>query len=83
MCIALWTHTLACTSKNSFADNHLGGALASQGKLTEAIQHFQQALTLATAQNNNALAESSRARLKFCESTSPQPQTPQRAKTGL
>jgi len=50
--------------------------LASQGKLAEAIQHFQQALTLATAQGNTAFAESIRTRLKSYQPALPQPQTP-------
>ena len=38
--------------------------LAGQGKRAEAIPHFQQALDLATAQGNAALAQAARARLK-------------------
>jgi tetratricopeptide (TPR) repeat protein len=44
--VSLWTHTLACTSENSFADNSLGSALATQGKWDEAIPHFERALQL-------------------------------------
>ena len=44
--VALWTHALACTSGNYLAHNNLGVALAAQGKLDEAIQHYQQALLL-------------------------------------
>jgi Tfp pilus assembly protein PilF len=42
--ITLWTHTLSCTSENYIAHNDLGNMLAKQGKLDEAIQHYQQAL---------------------------------------
>ena len=44
--IALWTHTLACTSGNAFAHYHLGSALADQAKPAEAIQQYEQALQL-------------------------------------
>ena len=44
--VSLWLHTLACISGNSLAHNYLGNALADQGKLDEAIQHYQQALQL-------------------------------------
>ncbi|HTY85956.1 MAG TPA: tetratricopeptide repeat protein [Candidatus Acidoferrum sp.] len=42
--LSLWTHTLACTSKNYMAHNNLGMALAAQGWVVEAIGHFEQAL---------------------------------------
>ena len=44
--------------------NNLGIALASQGKLAEAIEQMQQALVLARAQNNTALEDSIRERLR-------------------
>jgi Flp pilus assembly protein TadD len=50
---------------------YLGIALASQGKSAEAIQYFQQALNLATAQGNATLAESIRARLQSYPPASP------------
>jgi tetratricopeptide (TPR) repeat protein len=59
--VSLWTHTLACTSANETAHNNLGLALADQGQLDDAIQHYEIALKLkpdyADAQNNlgNAL----------------------------
>ncbi len=59
--VSLWTQTLACTSANETAHNNLGLALADQGQLTEAIQHYELGLKLkpdyADAQNNlgNAL----------------------------
>ncbi len=40
----LWTHTLACTSDNAFAHNNLGVTFTAQGRLDEAIVHFQKAL---------------------------------------
>ena len=39
-------------------------ALAGEGKMDEAVQHFQQALILAQAKNDTALADSILARLK-------------------
>jgi tetratricopeptide (TPR) repeat protein len=42
----LWTHTLACTSDNSIAYNNLGAALLRQGKVDEAIAHYQLALQI-------------------------------------
>jgi tetratricopeptide (TPR) repeat protein len=64
--------------KPDFAEAHynLGVALATQGKLPEAIQHFQQALNLATAQNNDAMAEAARTRIQSYRSPAPQPHTP-------
>ncbi len=44
--ISLWTHTLACTSENYLAHMNLGLALDDQGKLPEAIGHFEQALQI-------------------------------------
>jgi Flp pilus assembly protein TadD len=58
--VSLWTHALACTSENSLAHNNLGLALAAEGKLPEAIQHFEQARQLkpdyAEAYNNLGFA---------------------------
>jgi tetratricopeptide (TPR) repeat protein len=42
----LWTHTLACTSNNLVAHLDLGEALVEQGRVDEAISHFQQALQI-------------------------------------
>ena len=46
----------ACTPENSIAQNNLGIALAAQGRVDEAIQHFDRALRLnpddAKAHNN-------------------------------
>ena len=54
-----------------FAEAHvnLGSALASQGKLVQGRAHLEQALGLATAQHDTALAESIRARLKALSPT--------------
>jgi tetratricopeptide (TPR) repeat protein len=58
--VALWTRTLVCTSDNYMAHNNLGAALAGQGKLSQAVQQYQQTLALkpdyATAHNNLGLA---------------------------
>jgi protein O-mannosyl-transferase len=43
---SLWTHTLACTSNNYVAHNDLGSVLAKQGRLAEAIEHYQIALEI-------------------------------------
>ena len=42
----LWTHALALDPQSWAAQNALGVALAQQGKLTEAIEHFRQALRI-------------------------------------
>ncbi len=42
----LWNHTLACTSRNGVAHNDLGNALANQGRIDEAMAHYQQALEI-------------------------------------
>ena len=43
---SLWTRTLACTSDNSAAQNKLGNAFLKQGRLDEAMVHYQQALAI-------------------------------------
>src|SRR3989441_1007776 len=59
----LWTHALAINPKSPIAHNNRGTALADQGKLAEAIEHYRQALTMkpdhADALNNcgTALAQ--------------------------
>jgi tetratricopeptide (TPR) repeat protein len=40
----LWTHTLACTSRNKVAHNNLGNFLADQEQLTRAVAQYRQAL---------------------------------------
>jgi protein O-mannosyl-transferase len=39
----VWTRALACTSRNVFAHNNLGVALASRNEVDAAIDHFQKA----------------------------------------
>ncbi|MGP8021123.1 MAG: tetratricopeptide repeat protein, partial [Limisphaerales bacterium] len=43
---SLWTHTLACTPDNSTAHNKLGNAFLKQGRMEEAMVHYQQALAI-------------------------------------
>ena len=53
---ALWTHTLACTTRNYVAYSDLASVLATQGRDPEAIQNYQTALEInpryAEAHNN-------------------------------
>ncbi len=42
----LWTHTLACTSDNIIGHNNLGNEFTRQGKLNEAISHYETALQI-------------------------------------
>jgi tetratricopeptide (TPR) repeat protein len=51
----LWTHTLACTSRNSVAEGNLGAAVLQKGQVDKAIPHFQKALEI---KPNYAEAES-------------------------
>jgi Tfp pilus assembly protein PilF len=52
----LWTHALACTSRNDVAHNNLAFALQQRGKIDEAAAHCRQALEInpdyAEAHNN-------------------------------
>jgi protein O-mannosyl-transferase len=43
---SLWTHALACTSNSLVAHTDLGFALLQQGRVDEAMVHFQQALQI-------------------------------------
>ena len=43
---SLWTHTLNCTTGNGVAHYNLGIALDRQGRLDEAIEHYQKALQI-------------------------------------
>ena len=56
----LWTHALACTSRNSLAHYNLGVALAGRGQVDEAIAHYRKALEIkpnfAEAHDNLGLA---------------------------
>src|SRR2546422_143509 len=42
----LWAHALAIDPNSSVAQNDFGDALAQQGKLAEAIEHYRQALNI-------------------------------------
>jgi tetratricopeptide (TPR) repeat protein len=42
----LWTHTLACTIDNAVAEENLGQAVYDQGRVDEALAHFQKAVEL-------------------------------------
>jgi tetratricopeptide (TPR) repeat protein len=43
---SLWTRALACTSDNAIAEQDLGDALHEQGRMDEAMAHFQRALQI-------------------------------------
>jgi tetratricopeptide (TPR) repeat protein len=74
--IQRYERTLQLRPDYAEAHCNLGIALARQGKLDEAVTHLQQALALATAQGNTALAKSIRTRLKSYQPALLQPQTP-------
>jgi tetratricopeptide (TPR) repeat protein len=42
----LWNHTLACTPPNYIAEGNLAAALREQGRVDEAILHFQKAVQI-------------------------------------
>lgn len=42
--VTVWSHAVAGSPENAFAQNNLGSALARQGKWEEALPHFQRAL---------------------------------------
>jgi tetratricopeptide (TPR) repeat protein len=42
----LWTHTLACTTRNSVAHMNLGAALSSADRLDEAMAEYRRALAI-------------------------------------
>jgi tetratricopeptide (TPR) repeat protein len=44
--LALWSHTVAVTSDNYRAEDHLGVALTDRGMLEQGIQHYQAALRI-------------------------------------
>ena len=58
--VALWEHALAVTTANYRAEGNLGHALASEGRLDEAISHYGEAVRIhpgyAEAHNNLGLA---------------------------
>jgi len=53
----LWSHALNCTADNVVVRNNLGDALLAQGRVDDAIVHFQKALELnpAFARSHNDL----------------------------
>ena len=67
------TSALHLDPEDASTCNNMGIALANQGKLDEAIQYFQKALSLATRHNNTALAASIRMRLKTYQPVLSQP----------
>ncbi|MFZ1218103.1 MAG: tetratricopeptide repeat protein [Chthoniobacterales bacterium] len=42
----LWLHTLTCTTGNAIAEENLGQAVYDQGRVNEALVHFQNALQI-------------------------------------
>jgi tetratricopeptide (TPR) repeat protein len=54
--VSLWSRAVEVTAKNYRAENHLGAALADEGKLDAAIDHYSAALAIwpdfAEAHNN-------------------------------
>lgn len=56
----LWNHAITVDPDDTVAQNNLGEALMSQGKIEEAIQHFQRSLQLraghSNAENNLGMA---------------------------
>mgnify|MGYP001765622081 CR=1 FL=1 len=54
----LWTHALRATTDNAKAHNNLGRALRAEGKITEAINHYNRAIRIAP---NNAVIYFNRA----------------------
>jgi tetratricopeptide (TPR) repeat protein len=63
----LWNHALCCASDNFVAHNNLGTALADQGRLPEAIAHYEEAVKIqpgyAEAFNNLGVAFGAQGRL--------------------
>ena len=58
--VALWEHAIAVTTANYRAEGNLGHALASEGRLDEAVYHYAEAVRIhpgyAEAHNNLGLA---------------------------
>jgi protein O-mannosyl-transferase len=69
--IVHYRKALAIDPKNVKAHFNLGAALEGSGKREEALQQFQMALGLASTQNDSALAEVIRERIKLQQSPSP------------
>jgi tetratricopeptide (TPR) repeat protein len=55
---------------------NLGQALVVRGRFGEAIEHYQKALDLVTAQNNKALADDIRARMGLLQAGTRAGKTP-------
>jgi len=51
----LWSHTLQVTSANWVAEGELGTALAIEGKVEEAVPHFQNALAIYPDDANSSM----------------------------
>jgi tetratricopeptide (TPR) repeat protein len=49
----LWSHTLAVTTKNSFAHRHLGWALMVNGQNEKALSHFREAVMISPTEAAN------------------------------
>ena len=47
---SLWTHALACTTDNLVAEQNLGQAVYEEGRVDEAITHFEKALQINPSQ---------------------------------
>ena len=64
---SLWTHTLACTSRNALAHYDLGLALVNRGRLDDALAHYQKAVGIdpdyADAHNGMAVILATRGQL--------------------
>ena len=71
--IKYFNQALQINPNDPSSHNNLGITLANEGKMDGAIQHLQEALYLARAQNNFALEESIRARLKLYQAGSLKP----------
>jgi tetratricopeptide (TPR) repeat protein len=66
--VALWEHAVAVTTDNYRAEGNLGHALASEGRLDEAITHYREAVRIhpgyAEAHNNLGLALARQGRIE-------------------
>ena len=64
----VWTHALACTSRNFLAHASLGALMAQRGQIDEAISHFEDALSFrpdyAEVHTNLGLALAARGQIK-------------------
>jgi protein O-mannosyl-transferase len=66
--VALWQHAVSVTTDNYRAQGNLGHALAAEGRLDEAIQHYSEAVRIrpgyAEAHNNLGLALARQGRIE-------------------